>query len=181
MEKLFPFFQNRQTNCPSYIISVLPLNPMSYKHVGGLFSAGGVNGLRRSIARIASAPHLPLLSLQYTQYYTQDGIIGKTSSIDFWTRTRQPINLSPIFARHQISICFKPLNVNQQARCLEFFKSTSPMILPASFNSLMVESYLLCLFCFAMVCRSTVRHSTVCPRPLWAYITVIVIAVPLIY
>ena len=28
LEKLFPFFQNRETNCPSYIISVLPLNPM---------------------------------------------------------------------------------------------------------------------------------------------------------
>ena len=47
-----------------------------------------------------------------------------------------------------------------------FFKSTSPMILCTSFNGLMVEFYLLCLFCFAMVCRSTVRHSTVCPRPL---------------
>ena len=64
LEKLFLFFQNRQTNCPSYIISVLPLNPVSYKHVGGLYSAGGVRGLRRSIARIAPAPHLPLLSLQ---------------------------------------------------------------------------------------------------------------------
>ena len=43
-------------------------------------------------------------------------------------------------------------------------KSTSPMILRASFNGLMVESYLSCLFYFAMVCRSTVCHSTVCPR-----------------
>ena len=157
LEKLFLLFQNRQTNCPSYIISVLPLNPMSYKHVGGLYSAGGVHGLRRSIARIAPAPHLPLLSLQYTQYYIQDGIIGKTPSIDFWTETRQPINLSPIFARHwhHISICFKPFHVNQQARCLEFFKSSSPMILCSSFDG-------------PMVCRWTVRHSTVCPRPLLA-------------
>ena len=49
---------------------------------------------------------------------------------------------------------------------LESFKSTSPMIPRASFNCLMVESYLSRLFCFAMVCRSTVRHSTVCARPL---------------
>ena len=47
-----------------------------------------------------------------------------------------------------------------------FFKSTSPMIIRPSFNGLMVGSYLLCFFCFPMVCRSTVRHSTVCPRPL---------------
>ena len=127
-----------------------------------------VHGLRHSIARFAPDPQLPLLSLKYTRYYIQDGIIGKTSSIDFWTKAQQPINLSPIFARHwhHISICFKPFHVNQQARCLESFKSTSPMILRASFNGLMVESYLSCLSCFAMVCRSTVCHSTVCPRPL---------------
>ena len=91
----------------------------------------------------------------------------KTSSNDFWTKAQQPIKLSPIFATHchHISICFKPFHVNQQARCLESFKSTSPMIRRASFNGLMVESYLSCFFCFAMVCRSTVRHSTVCPRP----------------
>ena len=125
-----------------------------------------VHGLRRPIARIAPAQQLPLLSLQYTRYYIQDGIIGKTSSIDFWTKAQQPINLSPIFAGHwhHISICFKPFHVNQQARCLESFKSTSPMILRASFIGLMLESYLSCLFCFAMVCRSTVCHSTVCPR-----------------
>ena len=116
----------------------------------------------------ASRSHLPLLSLQYTQYYIRDGIIRKTSSIDFWTKTQQPINLSPIFARHwhHISICFKPFHVNQQARSFEFFQSTSPMILGASSKALMVESYLLSLFCFAMVYRWTVRHSTVCPRPL---------------
>ena len=131
-----------------------------------------VHGLRHSIARFAPALQLPLLSLQYTRYYIQDGIIGKTSTIDFWTNAQQPINLSPIFAKHwhHISICFKPFHVNQQARCLESFKSTSPMILRASFNGLMVESYLSWLFCFAMVCRSTVRHSTVCPRPLPANI-----------
>ena len=44
--------------------------------------------------------YLPLLSLQYTRYYIQDGIIGKTSSMDFWTKAQQPINLSPILARH---------------------------------------------------------------------------------
>ena len=127
-----------------------------------------VHGLRHSIARFAPALQLPLLSLQYTRYYIQDGIIGKTSSIDFWTKAQQPINLSPIFARHwhHISICFKPFRVNQQARCLESFLSTSPMILRASFNGLMVESYLSWLFCFAMVCRSNVCHSTVCTRPL---------------
>ena len=132
--------------------------------------------------RFAPALQLTLLSLQYTRYYIQDGIIGKTSSIDFWTKAQQPINLSPIFARHRhhISICFKPFHVNQQARCLESFKSTSPMILRASFNGLVVESYSSCLFCFAMVCRSTVRHSTVCPRPLPAKLTVIVIAGPLV-
>ena len=141
-----------------------------------------VHGLRHSIARIAPAPQLPLLSLQYTRYYIQDWIIGKTSSIDFWTKAQQPINLSPIFARHwhHISICFKPFHVNQQARCLESFKTTSPMILRPSFNGLVVESYLSFLFCFAMVCRSTVRHSTVCPRPLPAKLTVIVIAGPLV-
>ena len=127
-----------------------------------------VHGLRHSIARFAPALQLPLLSLQYTRYYIQDGIIDKTSSIDVWTKVQQPINLSPIFARHwhHISICFKPFHVKQQARCLESFKSTSPMIPRASFNGPIVESYLSCLFCFAMVCRSTVRHSTVCPRPL---------------
>ena len=94
--------------------------------------------------------------------------------------TRQPINLSLIFARHwhHISICFKPFHVNQQARCLEFFKSTSPMILCSSFNGLMAESYLLCLFCFAMVCRWTVRHSTVCPRPLPAKSLLSLLPVP---
>ena len=69
-----------------------------------------VHGLRHSIVRFALAPQLPLLSLQYTRYYIQDRIIGKTSSIDFWTKAQQPINSSPIFARnwHHISICFKP-------------------------------------------------------------------------
>ena len=97
-------------------------------------------------------------------YYIQSGIIRKISSIEFWTKAQQPINLSPIFARHwhHISICFKPFDVNQQARCLEFF----PMILRASSKALTVESYLLCLFCCAMVCRSIVSRSTVCPRPL---------------
>ena len=141
-----------------------------------------VHGLRHSIARFALAPQLPLLSLQYTRCYIQDGIIGKTSSIDFWTKAQQPINLSPIFARHwhHISICCKPFHVNQQARCLESFKSTSRMILRASFNGLMVESYLSRLFCFAMVCRSTVRHSSVCRTPFASKITVIVIAGPLV-
>ena len=127
-----------------------------------------VHGLRHSIVRFAPALQLPLLSLQYTRYYIQDGIIGKTSSIDFWTKAQQPINLSPIFARrwNHISICLEPFHVNQQGRCLESFKSTSRMILRASFNGLNVESYLSWLFCFAMVYRSTVRHSTVCPRPL---------------
>ena len=139
-----------------------------------------VHGLRRSIARIAPAPQLPLLSLQYTRYYIQDGIIGKTSSIDFWTKVQQPINLSPIFAGHwhHISFCFKPFHANQQARCLESFKGTSPMILRASFNGLMVASYLSCLFCFAMVYRSTVRHSTVCPRPLPAKSLLSLLPVP---
>ena len=59
-----------------------------------------------------------------------------------------------------------------------FFKSTSPMILRPSFNGLMVESYLLCLFCFAMVCRSTVCHSTVCPRPLSAKSPLSLLPVP---
>ena len=59
-----------------------------------------------------------------------------------------------------------------------FFKSTSPMILCASFNGLMVESYLSCFFCFAMVCRSTVRHSTVCPRPLPAKSLLSLLPVP---
>ena len=54
------------------------------------------------------------------------------------------------------------------------------MILCASFNGLVVESYLSCLFCFAMVCCSTVRHSTVCPGPLPAKLTVIVIVGPLV-
>ena len=59
-----------------------------------------------------------------------------------------------------------------------FFESTSPMILCASFNGLMAESYLLCLFCFAMVCRWTVRHSTVCPRPLPAKSLLSLLPVP---
>ena len=83
-----------------------------------------LNGLRHSIVRFAPALQLPLLSWQYTRYYIQDGMIGKTSSIDFWTKAQQPINLSPIFARHHISICFKPFHVNHQARCLESFKSS---------------------------------------------------------
>ena len=112
----------------------------------------------------------------HTRYYIQDGIIGKTSSIDFWMKAQQPINLSPIFVRHWIS--FKPFHVTQRARCLESFKSTSLMILRASFNDLMVESYLSCLFCFAMVCRSTVRHSTVCPRPLPAKSLLSLLPVP---
>ena len=126
-----------------------------------------VHRLRHSIVRFAPALQLPLLSLQCARYYIQDGIIGKTSSIDFWTKAQQPINLSPIFARHwhHISICFKPFHVNQQARCLESFKSTSPMILRASSDGLMVESYLSWLFCFVMVCRSTVRHSAWFPMP----------------
>ena len=65
------------------------------KHKGA-----AVHGLRHSIARFAPALQLPLLSLQYTRYYIQDGIIGKSSSIEFWTKAQQPINLSPIFARH---------------------------------------------------------------------------------
>ena len=83
-----------------------------------------VHGLRHSIVRFAPALQLPLLSLQYTRYYVQDGIISKTSPIDFWTKAQQPINLSPIFARrwHHISICFKPFHVNQQARCLSLLK-----------------------------------------------------------
>ena len=136
-----------------------------------------------SVGWRAWRPYLPLLPLQYTQYNIQDGIIRKTSSIDFWTKTQQPINLSPIFARHRhhISICFKPFDVNPQARCLEFFQSTSPMILRASSKALMVESYLLCLFSFAIVCRSIVRHSTVCmPRPFASKITIIVIVGPLV-
>ena len=59
-----------------------------------------------------------------------------------------------------------------------FFKSTSPMILRPSFNGLMFESYLLCLFCFAMVCRSTVRNSTVCLRPLPAKSLLSLLPVP---
>ena len=51
-------------------------------------------------------------------------------------------------------------------------------VLRASFNGLMVESYLSCLFCFAMVCRSTVRHSTVCPRPLPAKSLLSLLPVP---
>ena len=139
-----------------------------------------VHGLRHSIARFAPALQLPLLSLQYTRYYIQDGIIGKTSSIDFWTKVQQPINLSPIFARHwhHISIFFKPFHVNQQARCLESFKSTSPIILRASFNALMVESYLSYLFCYTMVCRSTVRHSIVCPPSLPAKSLLSLLPVP---
>ena len=134
-----------------------------------------VHGLRHSIVRFAPALQLPLLSLQYTRYYVHDGIISKTSSIDFWTKAQQPINLSPIFARrwHHISICFKPFHVNQQARCLESFKSTSPMIPRASFNCLMVESYLSRLFCFAMVrydcasfnCMRTPFASKILPVP----------------
>ena len=137
-------------------------------------------GFAIRIARLAPALQLPLLSLQYTRYCIQVGIIGKTSSIDVWTKAQQPINLSSIFARHwhHISICFKPFHVKQQARCLESFKSTSPMIPRASFNGLMVESYLSCLFCFAMVCRSTVRHSTVCPRPLPAKSLLSLLPVP---
>ena len=53
-----------------------------------------------------------------------------------------------------------------------------PVIFCSSFNDLMAESYLLCLFCFAMVCRWTVRHSTVCPRPLPAKSLLSLLPVP---
>ena len=127
-----------------------------------------------------AGPIVTLIIIALYSSYIQDGIIGKTSSIDFWMKAQQPINLSPIFARHwhHISICFKPFHVNQQARCLESFKSTPPMILRASFNGLMVEPYLSRLFSFAMVCRSTVRHSTVCPRPLPAKSLLSLLPVP---
>ena len=84
---------------------------------------------------------------------------------------------SAIFARqwHHISICFKPFDVNHQARFLESLKSASPMILRASFKGLVVESYLSCLLYLAMVCHSIVRHSTECPHPLPAKSLYIVI------
>lgn len=127
---------------------------------GGWFSAGGVLKVRRSIA-IDSITFKMELSVKYLQ--------------SSFGRKRNNHSTCQLFSQ-DTDITSRSLS----NRSTSTTKRTSPMILRASFNGLIVECY---LFCLAMVCRSIVRDSTVCmPTAFASKITIyfIVIIGPLV-
>ena len=113
---------------------------MNYKDVGDLFSTGGLHGVRRSME----------LSVKDLQSIFVRKHNNRSTCHLFWQDT--DISSRSVSNRSTSTSKFRFWNL---------FKSACPMILHASFQGLMVESYLLRLLCLAMVCRSIVRHSTV--------------------